>query len=306
MENSKRPQHPGWKAESSFILDRAQNVTNSAEGSVLPPRQVGATRVPIVTGLRVATAVPFIGGTQFTLLFNDPPLIAQIANYNLYYSLGGNAKLNNAGTCRRSPAIFNINTPEALTVAFVVQTVMSNGFSSEISGSPSCTGKTIAGVVTPADLTGLNIVFGGNNLTPAGLVPYVSAPAILDVDSTFQFDSATKNFGVTGSTPTAAITTDRDVAFGVDTTVHTADFTLTNFWASAVDTSGGDVNVTLPSAAGLPGQWFVVKKSTGDANKLELFADGTDLIDGAASVSTTGAYGLLSVFRIDASTWGVI
>ena len=37
--------------ENSSAVDRVINATNTAEGSVLPNRQIGPSRVPLVTGL---------------------------------------------------------------------------------------------------------------------------------------------------------------------------------------------------------------------------------------------------------------
>ena len=227
--------------EKDYIIARAHNQTGSAEGSVLPPRQVGSTRVPIVGNLRVMKTEPFLGGTQFTIAFDDAPPGIKIANYNLYYSINGSGDLNNAGICRQSPAKVFVNGPTASTVAIIVQTYMQNGFSSDISQSPSCTGMTLAA--------------GG---------------------------------------------------FDVDPTIRTAAFSPGSFWLTQVDTSAGSVTVTLPLAAGIPGRWYIFKKSAGDANTLTVSRDGTDTIDGATTAGVSSAYGRISIVRLTADTWGLI
>ncbi len=297
---------PQENAETSFIVRRVQNDTDSAEGSALPPRQIGANRVPLVMNLRVLTIASFVGGTQFKLGFDEPVTRSQISNYNLYYSINGSGDQVNAGTCRRSPAIFNVAGPAAQVVAFTVQTNLQNGFISDLSLSPSCTAKTLAAAVTPADLAGLNLVFGGSNLTTVGLIPYVSGGALLDDSPLLQFDSGVGNFANSAGSPTAAFTTDRDVAFGVDPTVRTANFTVANYWFVPVDTTAGNVTATLPAAAGLPGQWYVFKKVSADANVLTVSRAGADLIDGAATITTSAAYGRLSVVRSAAAAWSVV
>jgi hypothetical protein len=233
--------------EQDFVVDRVKNNTNSAEGSVLPPRQVGANRVPIVTNLRVLTQSPILGGTSFVIGFNTPTT-AEIREYKLYYAINGSSNYVDAGFTKDSPARFNIIAGTSLRVAFVIQTVLKNGFTSAFSSSPSCTG--------------------------------ITAPGIIVSNST--------------------------ASLGVDPTTHTSNFTVGDYWLTPVDTSGGPVNVQLPSAGGIPGRWYIIKKTTGDANALAFVADGSDTIDGAATASITTAYGLVSVVRLTPTAWGII
>lgn len=56
-----------------------------------------------------------------------------------------------------------------------------------------------------------------------------------------------------------------------------------------VDTTGGNITVSLPAAATCPGKQFHVKKLVA-ANTLTLDAAGTDLIDGAGTLAWTTQY----------------
>lgn len=297
----------GRAAENQFIIGRVQNATNSAEGPVLPPKQTGETRVPTASNLRILTRTPFLGGTAFVIGFDTPQGIGQIREYRLYYAINGSRNYVNAGFCKSSPARFNVSDPGEVTVAFVIQTVMANGFTSDQDNSPSCTGVTTPGTITPGDISGLDLVFGGSAMTPAGLVPYTSTtPGALTTDAVLQFDDSSKNFGNTAATPTSAITTDRSVAFGVDPTTHTSNFTVGDFWVTGVNVTGGAVVATLPSAAGLPGRWYIVKNVSASANTLTLAADGSDTIDGSATVTVSSARGILSVVRFSSTSWIVV
>lgn len=73
-----------------------------------------------------------------------------------------------------------------------------------------------------------------------------------------------------------------------------------------VDTTGGNVTVTLPAAQGVPGQEVVVKKLVA-ANTMTVAAAGSDLIDGAASVATATQWAVIrvaSVITAAPATWG--
>jgi hypothetical protein len=291
--------------ENSFIIDRVKNGTGSAEGAILPPRQVGSVRVPIVSGFRVLTRNGFLGGTEFALAFSPPPLVQNISNFLFWYRAAGASSFSQAGASVSSPVTIRIPISDPVNVVFICQTVLSNGFASLLDQSPSCTSETIETTITPGSIAGLDLVFGGAAMTPAGRVPYVAAPGILTTDGQFQFDEATKHFGVGAGAVTSGLTTDKSVAFGVKT-VQNADFTLDDEWMVPIDTSGGAVNVTLPPAAGLPGRWYVLKKVTSDANGITITADGSDTVDGLSSQTVTSAYGLLSVVRTSATEWSLI
>ena len=56
-----------------------------------------------------------------------------------------------------------------------------------------------------------------------------------------------------------------------------------------VDTSGGNVTLTLPSAASVLDEQFTIKKMDA-ANTVTITPDGSDTIDGAASLAWTTQY----------------
>lgn len=78
-----------------------------------------------------------------------------------------------------------------------------------------------------------------------------------------------------------------------------------------VDTTGGNILVNLPSAAGEfiydngLGRVFIIKRITAGVNTLDITPDGAETIDGAASYSLTGQYDFV-VLQSDGANWMVI
>lgn len=90
--------------------------------------------------------------------------------------------------------------------------------------------------------------------------------------------------------------------------VHeTAAFTM-NAYAdevALVDASGAAVVITLPSATGLNGTVFTVKKIDSTANAVTVTPAATQTIDGAASIAITTQYEAVTVIAY-AGNWYVI
>lgn len=74
-----------------------------------------------------------------------------------------------------------------------------------------------------------------------------------------------------------------------------------------VDTTAGNVTLTLPGAAGCRGLMITVKRLSAGANTLTIAAAGTDLIDGASSTSLPTQYDaaiLAAVLTASPNTYG--
>ena len=73
-----------------------------------------------------------------------------------------------------------------------------------------------------------------------------------------------------------------------------------------VNTTSGSVTVTLPPASNIPGTVFRVKKMVA-ANTVTIDADGSETIDGSATVAFTTQYqvvAIASVIVTAPATWG--
>lgn len=130
-------------AEADFVLARIINEVGTAEGSSLPPRQFGATRIPLVQNFRVLRVNAYNEGTEFTVGFDVPPLIPNISCFRIYTKLQNEPNFSSSTACQGGPAVFRVATPTSQAVTFICQTVLENGFQSRLDESPSCTSRTV-------------------------------------------------------------------------------------------------------------------------------------------------------------------
>jgi hypothetical protein len=79
---------------------------------------------------------------------------------------------------------------------------------------------------------------------------------------------------------------------------------LSPFTLVKVDTSAGNVTLTLPPAAAVTGYEVKVKKMTA-ANTLTLDGDGSETIDGAATLAWTVQYQSFTVVS-DGTAWSIV
>ena len=166
------------------ILGTIRNQLNAAEGSLLPPPQKGAFRVPFVTSLQVLQATTYFGGTQFILAFNTPAYSNQnIDHYNILVNgltgstgvAGSSTSFDGPYTCTSSPAVVRVgSTGEAQIITFKVQTVLASGLVSDLNASPTCTGTTLPTTGT-IDISSLS------DQTPGSLLEFNASgvPALL-------------------------------------------------------------------------------------------------------------------------------
>lgn len=71
-----------------------------------------------------------------------------------------------------------------------------------------------------------------------------------------------------------------------------------------VDTTGGNVTLTLPKAAYMTGRLLWVKKTVA-ANTLTLDADGSELIDGATTLAWSTQYQAYTLL-CDGTVWHIV
>jgi len=90
------------------------------------------------------------------------------------------------------------------------------------------------------------------------------------------------------------------LGFGVIT--KTADYTPANDAVILCDASAGAFTVSLPTASGIKGKAYFIKKVDASANAVTVDPYGTETIDGAATVSLAAQYD--SVFIVsDGANW---
>lgn len=76
----------------------------------------------------------------------------------------------------------------------------------------------------------------------------------------------------------------------------------------SVDTSGGDVQITLPLASAVTdGRLFIIKDVSGDAysNEITVITSGSDTIDGSSSYIMNSGFGSIMVIGNGTDIWAV-
>lgn len=183
---------------SDFSLRRLINYSQAGGGSSIPPRQFGDIRVPIVSNLKILKVDNYLGGTTFTLSWDNPDFKnITVAQYNIFVSgVDKIAQPQGPFAATLSPAIVRVSTKIASNLVFTVQTQLSNGLTSPIAISPSVAAKTIAPVIASTELP------VQTDLTP-GLYGSATTSARIQITSTGIISTAT-NVTITGTTPGGA------------------------------------------------------------------------------------------------------
>lgn len=96
----------------------------------------------------------------------------------------------------------------------------------------------------------------------------------------------------------------RTPVFGATRTVTAATTIIDSDDVVLVDTTGGSITVTLPPAATNLGRRFTVKKMVA-ANTMTLDGNGSETIDGAATVAVTVQYAARTV-QSDGTAWHIV
>lgn len=123
------------------VLQKLINQTGAAEGTNLPPNQVGDVRVPIISSLRLGPVSQVVGATQFVLMWDEPENIppGAISAYRIYATqiTATGAAQTAPITAHTSPTTIQVQVSANTALIFTVQTVLANGLVSDPLNSPS-------------------------------------------------------------------------------------------------------------------------------------------------------------------------
>lgn len=127
-----------------FALGRLANLNHAAEGTNLLPPQVGEFRIPFASNFKNNRTQLIDGQTYFTLSWDNVDL-DNVSHYIIYVedATNPNSAPISPSQTPVSPVRIVVNSPTDTRLVFTIQTVMKNGFSSDLSGSPTCTGITL-------------------------------------------------------------------------------------------------------------------------------------------------------------------
>ena len=125
-----------------------------------------------------------------------------------------------------------------------------------------------------------------------------------DTDTHMLFvDGGNNTVGVATSAPTSGLHVDSSCAYAIssakssDYTVTAADHTI------LVNASNSNITITLPTAVGIPGRLYIVKRVDGSPQTtVSVAANGSEEIDGSTLAATLGAMGSV-VLQSDNSGW---
>ncbi len=123
-------------------------------GTAVPPKQNGEFRVPFIKNFRLGPSIVYLGGTQYTLLWDQPTDVTNISHYNIYVrgALSDNTAPIFVNSAKVSPAKFRVVTNTASILTFFVQTQLSNGNCSDLDRSPSVTARSSSPTINPTAL----------------------------------------------------------------------------------------------------------------------------------------------------------
>ncbi len=128
---------------------------------------------------------------------------------------------------------------------------------------------------------------------------------ILDTDDTLAANSNTK---VASQKATKAYV-DNSIVGATSVVPYSSvssDTTLDNTYSVvAVDASGGNVTITLPTAVGVEGRTFSIKKVDSSSNTVTINPNGAETIDGGSSAVISVQYVSVMVIS-DNTNWYVI
>ncbi|MGZ3842997.1 MAG: beta strand repeat-containing protein [Bdellovibrio sp.] len=95
-------------------------------------------------------------------------------------------------------------------------------------------------------------------------------------------------------------------SFGVNLNAKTADYTLTDSDNVVLgNANSGVVSMTLPTAVGIMGRQYTIKKTDGSSNSVVVGTTGGQTIDGGPSVQLANRYQYV-VLISDGANWGII
>jgi len=275
--------------ELEFILSRLVNLTNSAEGSTLPPKQAGALRVPVVSNLKLLRIQAYFGNTQFTIAWNEPTRIspAQISHFNVYVfgAVADSTQPIGPFAAKRSPAEVRIRAQNSNTpISFIVQTVLKNGQVSDITFSPSISTFTESGALVAGDYPDGSIPLTAvQDGTPGQVITWNAGGVVTTIGP------GTADYILTGA-GTGAVPLFQTLTF---TESKTSSFSATAnklFRLYLCDCSSGAITATLPTLSSAIGRVFSFKKTDSSGNNLILDGNGAETIDGSTTLRITSRY----------------
>ncbi len=222
---------------------------------------------------------------------------------NLVLSSGQTFQLiNNAGYTVMNVAASYINFP--------YQIVFTGTGGIQLPG-----GSGFAGIFTSGSATniGINNWFNISGTSGHLLYPNADSTTAISVGQAagsgafVQFDTTNKQTAIGQSgAPNSPLQVGGAISLPITATPLTSSTPLTSaHYTALVNCTGGALTITLPTAVGIQGREYVIKKTDSSANAVTLATTSSQTIDGAASLTISAQYSLYRV-QSDNANWQVI
>lgn len=316
---------------STTNIDGATNInTSCASPTTIGNTTNGVTNIAGTTGITGATTVTgatnintlgsattAIGNASATNTIAGTTTVTGATNINA--SGNGITTIGNASATNNVVGATNINTTGSgiTTVGNASGTTNIDGTNLFVNNLPTGAGTDEVVVVdaatgetkkVPMSTVGANAFTVDNGLTKTAsnvqlggtLVQATNiAQAGFDLTTT-----GTGNFGVGTATPNSKFTVSGSFATAIST--KTASYTATAAdHIIIVDATGGNRTITLPSAVGLDGRQYIIKKKDNSVNNVIIAAAGSETIDGAATVIMSIQWQVRTIVS-DGANWMII
>jgi hypothetical protein len=116
--------------------------------------------------------------------------------------------------------------------------------------------------------------------------------------------TGTGNVGINATAPNSTLQVAGSLAMSVTTKTANATVAAIDFTVLCNNTTG-PITITLPTAVGIGGRMYIIKKTSPAGNTVTIACNGTQTIDGNATYLLTTQYSSLMI-QSDGVNWGII
>ena len=285
---------------TATVEDFTQNqfVAGSSDGATIRKINVGVKRVG-TDGIWESAA-----GSATPLTFVDEIAGVGVANRVAYYSstsaITSDADLTFDGTNLTTANVaftdggIDRSTAAALAIGATNATTLNLGRSGQ---TQALLGNvTVAGNTTLGDASGDAVTVNAST---------ASIPNGLNFDSnTLAIDATNDRTGFRTAAPNSVAHVSGSFAAALASVSTTTTLDVTHYTVLG-DASGAAFTITLPTAAGITGRMYNVKKTDSSANAVTVDAAGSETIDGALTQSLATQYQTITI-QSDGTNWVIL
>jgi hypothetical protein len=153
-------------------------------------------------------------------------------------------------------------------------------------------------------MPGLRVIIAANSTGPALQINQDGDGPYLRVGNNILTITNSGNIGIGTTAPNSRLHVAGSISVAI--TRRTTDYTLTAADCIVIcDASSGAFTISLPSAAGIAGRQYTIKKVDSSPNAVTIVPHGTETIDGASSYVLSAQWKYVTIVS-DGSNWLII